>query len=441
MARLGGGRPVTRRRAASCAVALAALALGCAGPRDGGPVTLRFWAMGREGEVVSELVRDFEREHPNVRVDVQQIPWTAAHEKLLTGFVGESTPDIAQLGNTWVPEFVALEALEPLSPWLARSASLAPTDFFAGIWDTNVIDGEPYGVPWYVDTRVLFYRRDLLERAGVRKVPETWDEWLASMEAIKRLMGEDRYAIFLPTNEYTQPIVFGLQAGSTLLRDHDTRGDFSGPEYRRAFDFYMEIFRRDLAPPISNNQISNMYQEFARGYFSMVITGPWNIGEFERRLPPELQSAWATAPLPGPTGPASGVSVAGGSSLVVFRASRHKAEAWQLIEFLSRPEQQLRFLALTGDLPARVEAWEDSALTANPRLHAFATQLARTVATPKVPEWEQIAIRLQDQVEVAVRGAAPPDSALAQLDRIVDRILEKRRWLLAHRARGTRGPG
>jgi multiple sugar transport system substrate-binding protein len=135
------------------------------------------------------------------------------------------------------------------------------------------------------------------------------------------------------------------------------------------------------------------------------------------------------------------VSVAGGSSLVVFRASKHKAEAWQLVEFLSRPEQQLRFLALTGDLPARVEAWEDSALTANPRLHAFATQLARTVATPKVPEWEQVAIRLQDQVEVAVRGAAPPDSALAELDRIVDRILEKRRWMLAHRARGAGGPG
>jgi multiple sugar transport system substrate-binding protein len=126
---------------------------------------------------------------------------------------------------------------------------------------------------------------------------------------------------------------------------------------------------------------------------------------------------------------------------VIFRASKHKAEAWQLIEFLSRPEQQLRFLALTGDLPARVEAWQDAALTSNPRLHAFATQLERTVATPKVPEWEQIGIRLQDQVEVAVRGAAPPDSALTELDRIVDRILEKRRWMLAHRPRGAGGPG
>ena len=68
--------------------------------------------MGREGEVVSQLLPGFEKEHPGIKVQVQQIPWSAAHEKLLTAYVGEATPDIAMLGNTWVPEFVALDALE-----------------------------------------------------------------------------------------------------------------------------------------------------------------------------------------------------------------------------------------------------------------------------------------------------------------------------------------
>src|SRR5882762_7763831 len=94
--------------------AAAALALcGCA-RGAGEAVTLRFWAMGREGEVVQELARDFERENPGVRVRVQQIPWSAAHEKLLTAYVGNATPDLAMLGNTWVPEFVALNSLAPL---------------------------------------------------------------------------------------------------------------------------------------------------------------------------------------------------------------------------------------------------------------------------------------------------------------------------------------
>ena len=83
----------------------------------------------------------FEREHPGIRVQVQQIPWTAAHEKLLTAFVGEATPDIAMLGNTWVPEFVALDALEPLDARVAASKDVDASDFFPGIWNTNVVDG------------------------------------------------------------------------------------------------------------------------------------------------------------------------------------------------------------------------------------------------------------------------------------------------------------
>ena len=86
---------------------LAAGVLACSNASAGNKTTLRIWAMGREGEVLSQLIPGFEKEHPDIHVEVQQIPWTAAHEKLLTAYVGDATPDIAMLGNTWVPEFVA----------------------------------------------------------------------------------------------------------------------------------------------------------------------------------------------------------------------------------------------------------------------------------------------------------------------------------------------
>lgn len=418
--------------------AIAALLAGCGAP-NGKPETIRFWAMGREGEVVQELVPEFEREHPGVRVLVQQLPWSAAHEKLLTSFVGRSTPDIAQLGNTWISEFAALGALEPLDARLGPGQAIDSTAFFPGIWRTNLIDGTCYGVPWYVDTRLLFYRRDLLEAAGYDSLPGTWDEWREAMRAIRRLGGADRYAIFLPVNEWVPPVVLGLQAGSPLLAGDATRGAFRQPEFRRAFTFYLDLFREGLAPSIGNNEIANLYQEFARGYFAMYITGPWNLGEFRRRLPAGLQDAWATAPLPGPDGPDSGVSTAGGSSLVLFRDGSRKEAAWQLIAYLSRPETQLRFWELTGDLPARVEAWSDSALVSDPHTAAFGRQLRRVVPTPTVPEWELIATRVQERAEQAIRGAVVPESALALLDRDAERILEKRRWLLERRGDGNDG--
>src|SRR5581483_3143899 len=117
----------------SISVMLAICSLAC-GRRDSGAVTLKIWGFGREGEVLAGLLPEFEREHPDIRVRVQQIPWTAAHEKLLTAFVGDATPDVAQLGNTWVPELVALGALAPLDSGLVDRA-----DYWPGIWNTNVI--------------------------------------------------------------------------------------------------------------------------------------------------------------------------------------------------------------------------------------------------------------------------------------------------------------
>lgn len=404
---------------------------GC-GERPGTePVTVEFWALGREGEVVRRLLPEFERRNPGIRVEVQQIPWRAAHEKLLTAYVGDATPDLAQLGNTWIPELVALDALTALDPWLERSSAIAEDDYFVGIWKTNRIDGRSYGIPWYVDTRLLFYRKDLLAEAGVPEPPGTWAEWRDAMRRVKAEVGPDRYAAFLPLDEWQAPVILALQRGSTLLRDGGRYGAFRDSRFREAFAFYVDLFREGLAPVLDHNQLGNVYQEFARGYFAMYVTGPWNIGEFRRRLPEAVRDEWMTAPLPAPDGAAPGVSVAGGSSLVIFESARHKAAAWKLIEYLSTPARQARFHELTGDLPARKSAWRTSSLAGDRHAPAFWRQLQRVEPTPKVPEWERIADKVRAYAEAAVRGEMTTTDALAALDRDVDRILEKRRWMLA----------
>jgi multiple sugar transport system substrate-binding protein len=416
------------------AAALAVCTLGGCSQKQAGVTELTFWGMGREGEVVGELIAAWDAAHPDVTVKVQQIPWSAAHEKLLTAHVGRATPDLAQLGNTWVPEFSALNALAPLDARVASSAVVRRADHFPGIWDTNVIDGTLYGVPWYVDTRVIFYRRDLLAAAGYDTMPTTWTAWRGALAAVVARGGAGHYGILLPLNEWTQPVILGLQAGSPLLGEHETVGAFASPDFARAFDFYLGLYRDGLAPPVANNEVANLYQEFTRGTFAMYISGPWNLGEFRRRLPAELQDAWATAPLPGPDGSAGsslpGVSLAGGASLVVFSGSKHPDRAWELVEYLSAPEQQRRFFELTGNLPAHRDVWGDSAFVNDPRTLAFKQQLERVVATPKIPEWEQIANRVWVAAEQAVRGSHTAAQALAALDEDVNRMLVKRRWLL-----------
>jgi multiple sugar transport system substrate-binding protein len=418
---------------------LGVITIGCTSASGRETDAIRLWAMGREGEVVAQLMPAFERENPGVRVRVQQIPWTAAHEKLLTAFVGKATPDIAMLGNTWVPEFVALAALEPVDDHVAASRAFAKADFFTGSWNTNVVAGKAYGVPWYVDTRVLFYRSDLLKAAGYDSVPNTWDAWREAMVRIKARMGPRQYPILLPTTEWPPPVILGLQAGAPLLRDDGLYAWFSDPRFRRAFDFYVGLFRDGLAPKVSGNEVSNLYQEFARGNIAMYISGPWQIGEFRSRIPAEAQGAWMTAPLPGPDGP--GVSMAGGASLVLFRNSARKADAWKLVEYLSRPDVQLQFYALTGDLPAVRASWNDTTLSNNRYAAAFRTQLERMVPLPQVPEWEQIATKVFEYGEQAIRGRLTVDATLSALDRDVNGLLEKRRWMAQRTARAPRAAG
>lgn len=428
MARLGS-------RLIAAAALLAALA-ACAGGGDR-RTEIRFWGLGREGEVARDLVPEFERRHPGLRVTVQQIPWTAAHEKLLTAFVGDATPDVAQLGNTWIPEFVALEALAPLDDLLAGPEGLDRGDYFEGIWESNTLDGRTWGLPWYVDTRVLFYRADLLAATGAPWPPRTWAEWRGAMA---RLAGPDRYAVLLPIDEWTQPVVLGLQAGAGLLDEGGRRGAFRDPRFRRAMEFYLGLYEDGLAPPLDQTGLANLYQQFVEGYFAMVITGPWNLGEFRRRLPAAAQELWATAPLPAPDEASGypGLSLAGGSSLVLFRDARAPEAAWRFMRFLSQPAQQERFYRLSGDLPARRSAWRPAGLEDDPKAAAFLAQLRRVASPPKVPEWERIATQIARRAETIMRGAATLDEGLAGLDADVDRVLEKRRWLLDRAREGAR---
>ena len=419
-----GRRAVLRAAAGACSLALAACTRSSNRP-------LRFWAMGREGEVVGELLADFEREHPGQHVRVEQLPWTAAHEKLLTAFAGDATPDVAQLGNTWIAEFAALNALQPLQPWLDADRSIDPADYFEGIWRTNQIDGTLVGLPWYVDTRLLFYRRDLFARAGVEAMPDTWAGFTRALDALQR--AGTPHPLLLPVNEYEPLLALALQQDEPLLRDGGRYGNFRGAGFRRALAFYMERFARGHAPSITGGDIANLWQEFGRGTFAAFISGPWNIGELDRRLPAPLRESWATAPLPGPEGP--GASTAGGSSLVVFRRSPRQADAMRLLSYLSRPEVQLRFYQLTGDMPPRRSAWRLPPLATDTRALAFAKQLERAKPSPAVPEWERIAQEMQLVATRAVAERWSIEKATTTLDARVDAFLAKRRWMLERAAR------
>lgn len=406
--------------------ALAALpllpTLGGCGARNGEALTI--WAMGNEGASLPALIKTLALPASLPPVEVQPLPWSAAHEKLLTGFAGGSLPAIGQVGNSWIAEMAAIGAIAPLP---AAAAQLLD-DQFAAVVDTNRIGGTAWAVPWYVDTRLQFYRKDMFARAGYAAPPLKWSEWKRALHRVKALAGPGNYAVLLPLNEFEQLLTIALSSGARLLRDDGARGAFAEPEFKAALAFYKSLFDEELAPIASATQISNIWTEFAKGYFSIFTSGPWTIGDMKSRLAPDMQDKWATAPNPGPAG--MGSAAPGGSSLVVFASQADPAAAWDIVARLLSPAAQIELHRLTGNLPARRSAWRAAGLASDPIVAPFAAQLERATALPKVPEWERIVTEMQVVAERMVRGQYSIEAAAREIDRRADRLLEKRRWML-----------
>ena len=413
---------ILSRRDVLAATAIAPLALAGCSRRSGSD--LEFWAMGAEAEKMADLLAALPRSGlPPVRV--QPLPWSAAHEKLLTAYAGGSLPDLGQIGNSWIAELAAIDAIEPVPDALEHLVD----GQFPGVVETNRINGRLMALPWYVDTRLQFYRKDLFAEAGFETLPDRWDDWKAALHAVRAKNGGQGYAILLPINEYEHLTQMALSSGATLLNADGTRGAFRAPEFRRAIGFYKSLFDEKLAPIAGAAQISNVWNEFARGYFAVYPSGPWTIGDMKSRLPAQLQRSWATAPFAGPDGP--GRSTPGGSSLVVYKSTRDANASWRLITELVTPAGQQQLQKLTGDLPPTRAVWGASGLMSDPITEAFARQLDRTSPLPKVPEWERIATEMQTVAELFVRGRMSIDEAVTEMDKRADRLLEKRRWMLS----------
>lgn len=392
---------------------------------------LRVWAMGVEGEGLSRFAEAFMRDHPGAAVRVQVLPWSAAHEKLLTAFAADDLPDIIALGNTWVAEFAALNALEPLDERL-KSSAIRFDRFFDGARSAVTIGNRVLGVPWYVDTRLLFYRRDLLQAAGFDAPAVTWGEWDEQLAALSGARRDGKYGLLLPINEYEPLVALCLQSDASLLLDNGTRGGFAQAPIREAFAYAASLYERGYAARLMHSEVTDYYSAFARGDFAFMITGPWNLAEFARRLPVEARANWATALLPGPSGP--GAASAGGVSMCLTRASRNKDLAFRFIEHMCAPARQAEFYRAAGDLPPDRAAWPMAGLMDDARARPFFVQMNLAKPVPRVPEWERIANEMTAALERVIRGQATLDAALKGLDEFAWTTLAKRRAMLERAA-------
>ena len=377
--------------------------------------TVEVWAMGTEGEELGDFVADFEEANPDADVKVTAVPWEAAHDKISNAIAAGETPDVSLIGTTWMGEFAQADGLMPTPEGLVEEA-----DFFPGAWESTQVGDTSYGVPWYVETRVLYYRSDLAQKAGWDQPPTSWEE-LKKLAQDLESKGGAEYGLNLQpgqTGSWQTYLPFGWSAGASLTNDDATDYTLDSPEMAEALDFYTSFFDEGLSLTRTLDP-GELEDGFAEGTFGAFISGPWHTGLVEDAGVSEDQ--YAVAPLPSRDG-GMGTSFVGGGNLAVFKDAENPDAAWKLVQWLSEPEVQQQWYDTLGDLPAVQAAWESGELAQDERLKVFGEQLSQAQSPPAVPTWEQVAASIDALVEQASRGDLSGKDAVARMQSEAQKI-------------------
>ncbi|MCW5950855.1 MAG: extracellular solute-binding protein [Propionibacteriaceae bacterium] len=347
-------------------------------PAAAGPLTV--WVMGDSAAHFDELVKPFEDE-TGADVTTVAIPWDAIDQKFTTAVASGEGPDLIQIGLSKLRTFAGSGALLALDDeTLAGYPNLVASNFIDGIaGEATAIDGAVQSLPWVADTRVLFYRGDLLSEAGIDAPPATWDELRADAKKLAE-RGKDSYGYYIPQWDSALPVVMTWGQGGDVV-DADGKIDFDTPEFAKAVDLYTGLYADGSVP---TNSDFDQTQGFISGATPMLVSGPY-LAAAIKDAAPELDGKWNVSVLPKA---AAGTSLLAGSNLGIWGATENQAGALALADYLSDPATQLKWYELDGQLPTAKAALSDAGLAADPLVAVYSAQLADAKLLPLVPNWD-----------------------------------------------------
>ncbi len=372
--------------------------------------TLTVWAMGNEGTKLTVLADAFTKANPGVKVNVTPVDWGEAVTKLQTAIAGNSTPDVSQMGTDMMGQFGATGAFEPVPATIDKSA------YFESAWNTNVVNGVVSGVPWYVETRLLYYRTDIATKAGISAAPATWDDLKAMAKAMQS-KGGAKYGISLGTKNWQEYFPLLWSNGGDVV-DASGKPTLNSPQAVEALTYYDSFFKEGLTPK-SVPEGFDITPAYVKGDNPMFFSGPWHIGQITTAGGASFKDKWAVAPMPMKV---SATSFLGGSNLVVYKASKNKDAAWAFVKFLSDPKTQALWYTTVTDLPAVQSAWDDTAVKSDPNVALFGTQLKTTKAQPVSATWSELASKINDTLEKMTTGGLEPQAAADQMQKDAESI-------------------
>ncbi|MFJ9525512.1 extracellular solute-binding protein [Streptomyces sp. SID5594] len=402
-----------RLLAGGSVLVLAAALSACSSPSDSasgdGRTTVDVWLMrdSVSDTFQKEFTADFEKRHPKIDVKIQIQEWDGIGQKITAALASNDAPDVIEAGNTQVAQFAESGGLLDLSD---RKDELNGADWLSGLAEPGAYEGKQYGIPYYAANRVVIYRTDLFEKAGIdAKAIKTRDQWI---DATTQLNKGGTQGIYLPGQMWYALAGFIWDEGGDLATE--SGGQWSGaldtPEALRGMAFYEKLQALGKGPKDSDEDDPPQAELMAQGKVAQLISTPGGANVIVEKNP-ELKGKLAFFPIPGKTADTPGSVFTGGSDLVVPAAAAHPDEAVTFIKELTGDTWQKKLAVAMSYVPNRTSL--ASAVAGDPGAAAMAVGAAEGHATPNTPGWAAVEAEnpIKDYMTAVLTGGDPAKEA------------------------------
>ncbi|MCJ8150132.1 extracellular solute-binding protein [Shinella sedimenti] len=392
----------------------AALVAAVSAPHAFAETTLNalFMAQAAYSEADVRAMTDaFTKANPDIKVNLEFVPYEGLHDKTVLAQGSGSGYDVVLFDVIWPAEYATNNVLVDVT---GRVTDEMKKGVLPGAWTTVNYDGKSYGMPWILDTKYLFYNKEILEKAGIKTPPKTWEELSEQAKIIK-----DKGLL-------ATPIAWSWAQAEAVICDYTTLVSAYGGEFLKdgkpafgegggldALRYMVDSYKSGLTNPNSKEfleeDVRNVFQN-GEAAFALNWTYMYNMANGGKDS--KVAGKVGIVPAPGVEGKSEVSAVNGSMGLGITSTSQHQEEAWKYIVHMTSQETQNAYAKLS--LPIWASSYEDPAVTAGQEelIAAAKLGLAAMYPRPTTPKYQELSTALQQGIQEALLDQATPEDAL-----------------------------
>lgn len=385
-------------------------------------VTIEYWHTYSDSEekvLVEKIKPMFEAAYPNIELKLTRMPYEGLKDQVIAAVAGDAAPDLMRMDIIWVPELASKGALKKVSD--LPGFDDVKTSVFEGPLQTNIYEGEYYGVPLNTNTKIAIYNADTLKEAGLDHAPATIDELV---DAARVLKSKDKQGIGISGIHAWGLLPYFWSLGGQVTNEDYTKVDgyLNSPDSIKALETIVNWNKEGLVISALLGGEPGSWDGLKSGQYMMIDDGPWFFSIMLGDAANEFKVMDKTVRALLPAGPGGSRSVVGGEDLVSFTNSKHPEEAWTFMRWMLGEEPQ-QIMVEAGMIPTNKNAAKAIDTTKTPYIKEFIDQLNTALPRTPIPQWGEMETIFNLSFEKAIRGEQSAEDALNDAVKQINDVL------------------